>query len=247
MSVSALSGSSSLASPNIYRPNQTANESGRQFSLNRTPENSEDSPKTLLSGLGLDGLLSQSNIFQSMNFSSSRADFAMAGDGFRMRGFTEHVSFGAQFQNGDQLMQVNIEVRRSVVQFAASSQFAHGYDTESLLARLPDDARNLVESYMKGETSADFFSPESTADRITSFALRGFSFFEGGKAAAENDEAARQRYIDYIAPAINKGFQEALDILGALPEKTQQELQQTREHIQKTLEDFVSGREPQEA
>ena len=57
---------------------------------------------------------------------------------------------------------------------------------------------------------ADYFSPEKTADRIVTFALSGFSHFEGGAAAQENSVESRQRFADLI------GLDICLDILRVL-------------------------------
>lgn len=248
MSVTSLSGLSSFNPTTLLRRGPNSGSETGPFAVEK-PKSSDESQSTasILNTLGLDGLQNEANIFQSVNLSASRSEFSASGPGFRLGGFTEQVSFAATFQQGDQLLQLNIEVQRSVVQFAVGKQAGGGYDINGLLDRLPDDARKLVDSFLKGDKDRDFFSPENTADRIASFALRGFAFFEGGKAASEGTQEARQRYLDYITPAIEKGFKEALDILGAIPDQTRGEIQQTRSHIQERLDAFLNGGTDQEA
>lgn len=247
MSVPSLSSAGSAGiSALVPKPSNLS--AGRFQSASETQDNpSSPAAKEILGFFGLDDLQSQANLFQSVNLSSSRTEFSALGDGFKLGGFTEQISLAASFQRGDQLVQLNVEIQHSVVKFAVGRQAEGGFDLASLLDRLPEDARKLVDSFLSGEKDADYFSPQSTADRIASFALRGFSFFEGGKAAAENSTEARRRYLEYITPAIEKGFKEALDILGALPDKTLAEIRETRSLIQEQLDAFAEGGSDQEA
>ncbi|MBT8485128.1 MAG: DUF5610 domain-containing protein, partial [Phycisphaerae bacterium] len=110
---------------------------------------------------------------------------------------------------------------------------------EDLLARLPDDVRAEVGRYLNGEVDADYYSPERTADRISSFVIDGFARFEGGGAAQENSAEARQRFVDFITPAIDKGFKQALDILEPLHDGVKERVQETRELIGTRMAAFV--------
>lgn len=121
---------------------------------------------------------------------------------------------------------------------------ASGNDTPSgmadLLARLPEDVRAEVERFVNGEVAADYYTPESTADRIVSFVLGGFDRFEGGAAAQENTSETRQRFVDFILPAIDKGYGEALDQLGELPDEVLSSLEKTRTLIGERLDGFAT-------
>ncbi|QDU62656.1 hypothetical protein Pan216_35230 [Planctomycetes bacterium Pan216] len=192
---------------------------------------------------------SQSEL-RSLEFSveASRTSFQASGPGFRAEGFSEQLSLNATFQQGDFLVQLNVEIQRSVLGVAYGSganQESGGGLLDELLAGLPEDVRGQFEQFLgDGEPSdllSEFFSPENTANRITDFALGGFGFFEGGTAASENSEESRQRFADYILPAIEEGFQSALGILGELPEETTNELGQTRSLIDERFADFVTG------
>lgn len=85
----------------------------------------------------------------------------------------------------------------------------------------------------------DFFSPEKTADRILDFSL---GFFPNSRMAAEggNTEDSRQKFVDVIGAAIQKGFDEAMAMLGQLPEQTQNEVDETHERVFTGLDDFVT-------
>ncbi len=86
----------------------------------------------------------------------------------------------------------------------------------------------------------DFVSPEKTAGRILDFALH---FFPRSEAFAEegDTEGARERFADVIGPAIQKGFDEALGILGQLPEAVQEDVDETHRIVFEGLDDFVKN------
>ncbi len=81
------------------------------------------------------------------------------------------------------------------------------------------------------ERLREFFSPERTADRIVRFALAGYD--------GPDDEASRARYAEQIGAAIKAGVAEARELLGALPEQTEAEIDQTESLVEQRLEDFV--------
>jgi hypothetical protein len=110
-----------------------------------------------------------------------------------------------------------------------------------LLDRLPPSARQVIDKYQQGQFPTDYFSPTNVANRISDYALKGFSSFDGGKASSQNTQESRQRFADFILPAIDKGFQQALDILGKLPDQIASGVQETRDKIQKRFTDFIQG------
>lgn len=83
----------------------------------------------------------------------------------------------------------------------------------------------------------DLFSPEKTAQRILDFSLGFFGnssmFREGG-----DTEESRGSFADYIGKAIQKGFDEALGVLGKLPEQTSKEIDKTHELVFDGLDNF---------
>ncbi len=106
----------------------------------------------------------------------------------------------------------------------------------------PQDAQKVA-SKDPMEMMRTFFSPENTARRILDFSLNFFkmsSFFEDGG----DTEEARGGFADFIGKAIQKGFDEAMGILGSVPEETQQDIDKTHELVFDGLDDFVeNGRE----
>ena len=191
---------------------------------------------------GLGELVEQADLARSLALDASLTEFSLSGDGFALQGFSESFSFSAQVQEGNRLFEVNVDVTRTVVGIAFGPQAGQGGGDffEQLLSRLPDDFRSTVEGFLSGGLG-DLFSPEATANRISDFALGGFGSFDGGGPAAENSEASRQRFADFILPAIERGFNEALEILGELPDKVAGELQETRDFIDERFANFLSG------
>lgn len=208
---------------------------------------------SILKGLDLGFLQGQSNAVQalSLNVESSRSEFSLQGNGFAARGFQENLALDATFRLGDQMVSLNVQISRSVVGIAAAGpaaagllgqgEGANGFSLDSLLERLPDDARALVEKFTSGGLPSDYFSPENTANRIADFALSGFKLFEGGAASKENSADSRQRFADYILPAIDKGFADARKILGALPDQISADIDKTRSLIGNRFDDFLAG------
>ena len=84
----------------------------------------------------------------------------------------------------------------------------------------------------------EYFSPEATADRILDFSL---GFFGNSKQYKEdgNTEESRQNFADVIGAAIQKGFDQALGILGNLPSETQDEVDETHTRVFDGLDNFV--------
>jgi hypothetical protein len=218
-----------------------------------TGADSSDQLSSLLSGLDLGFLQGQSNAVQalSLNLESSRSEFSLTGQGFAARGFQENLSLDATLKLGDQLVSLNVQITRSAVGIAAAGPAAaglfgqgddsNGFSLESLLDRLPDDAKELVKKFTSGGLPTDYFSPENTANRIADFALGGYKLFEGGAASRQDSSESRQRFADYILPAIDKGFADARKILGALPQQISDDIDQTRSLIGKRFDDFLNG------
>lgn len=91
------------------------------------------------------------------------------------------------------------------------------------------DAESLIEKMQ------DLFSPEKTAQRILDFALAQYA------PQGEDNEEARQEFSDYIGAAIQKGFDDAQNILGKLEDSIQEGIDKTHELVFGGLEDFVTN------
>ncbi len=140
---------------------------------------------------------------------------------------------------------VMVELNISIVQSITTST---GTTTRSMSFSYTGSLEYLQSYYGAGGAGqtdsatslSEYFSPEATAERILDFAL---SFFEMSDAYQEmgDTEEARQAFADYIGEAIQKGFDQAMDILGNLSEYAQDTVDQTHELVFQGLEDFVSG------
>lgn len=89
------------------------------------------------------------------------------------------------------------------------------------------------------EQLREFFSPEKTAERILDFSL---GFFPRSKAFKEggDTEDSRNQFADVMRDAIQKGFDQALSMLGELPEETAQEIDETHDLVFDGLDRFVT-------
>ena len=104
-----------------------------------------------------------------------------------------------------------------------------------------DEAAGTGNSMM--DKLREMFSPEATAQRILDFSLSFFGRSSMFKEAGDTDEA-RASFADYIGAAIQKGFDQALGILGkGLPTQTANEIDKTHELVFDGLDDFVNRRE----
>lgn len=86
----------------------------------------------------------------------------------------------------------------------------------------------------------DYFSPENTANRISNMATSFFPLYaqrEGLEDTPEN----RQQFVDYITPAIDKGYEQALGDIGSLPDDIASELEKTMELVKESLAAFGKG------
>lgn len=85
----------------------------------------------------------------------------------------------------------------------------------------------------------DYYSPEKTAERILNFAT---AFYPGSKYAKDGDtEESRQAFADEIGKAIQKGFDQAMGVLGKVDDKTQSGIDKTHDIVFKGLDDFVKN------
>jgi hypothetical protein len=80
----------------------------------------------------------------------------------------------------------------------------------------------------------DYFSPESTANRIVDFA-----------AALYDGKGDRGEFGETMRKAIQKGFDQAMGILGKVPQSVQDGIDKTHSLTMKGLDDFIAnGRNP---
>lgn len=202
-----------------------------------------DAASALLGAAGIDlsGLT-----LDSFEFSDEQSQFSIAGDNFAAQGASRKTSLTAEFHSGNTSYRLEIEVTQSIIGVAYNSAggpaAADGAGKfGDLFANLPDDVKDKISEFFNGDVAPDYYSPDNTANRIADFALGGFANFGGGSAASENSEASRQRFADYILPAIDKGIADARKILGNLPEEISGNIDKTRDLIGKRFDTFVKG------
>ena len=100
-------------------------------------------------------------------------------------------------------------------------------------------AQNLASAHADA-ASSDQFGPEATAGRITDFALSFFPMFAKQHSDMSHEDQV-DAYKNLVEGAIDKGFKEALAILGSMPKSVTDSINQTRDLIQQKLESFFSA------
>ena len=175
----------------------------------------------LMSGLGLGGASGSTNGATMMSISASfeisySSMVAVAGENgmsmqetsFSLKGSFEFMGIGGMASNGSSVNPFDF--------FSGKNENADEADE----ANASDPFAQFME----------YFSPEKTADRILDFSLGFFGnsqqYKEGG-----NTEESRQSFADIIGAAIQKGFDQALGTLGKLPDKTQEEVDETHTRV----------------
>ncbi len=86
----------------------------------------------------------------------------------------------------------------------------------------------------------DYFGPEATSGRIVDFATMYFPMSKEYKEGGDTEEA-RKAYSDRMGKAIQKGFDQAIGTLGAVPKDVMDGINKTHELTFKGLEDFVKN------
>jgi len=131
------------------------------------------------------------------------------------------------------LFEVDLQVQRSL-------QRANGQvlteRAELAFAYFEANSGSAVEG-LEAPFTGDF-TPEATAGRILDFALSMFGTGVGNHTTEDTPESRRE-YADYILPAIQKGFDEARAILGALSPEVADGTSRTWAQIQEGLDRFA--------
>lgn len=99
-----------------------------------------------------------------------------------------------------------------------------------------EDAGQALDSVI--EKLKEYFSPENVAQRIFDFAT---AYYGKGSFAGEDTPQLRERYRNFIMPAIERGFAEALAILGEMPDEVMEGINTTHDLIVMRFDDFVQG------
>lgn len=115
-----------------------------------------------------------------------------------------------------------IEMNASIVQTTINVSFSAEQQPLNLVYSSAIDKLNEVleaeygvEAIQSAADSGMDFSPEATAERIVGFATSFFGAFMD-RQGGEDKEGSLQEFMDIIRGAIDKGFEEAKDILEGL-------------------------------
>lgn len=102
----------------------------------------------------------------------------------------------------------------------------------------------LEKGNVEGASTQDksYFNAENTAERIYNFATSFYETYLSTSGKTDSEES-RKEYKEIIGEAIDDGFEQALSILGDLPDEVASEVQNTRDIIFKKLDSFVTGEE----
>jgi len=99
----------------------------------------------------------------------------------------------------------------------------------SIQGEMPNETEAISQPDSLIDQLTDMFSPEATAERIFQFALLGFN---------EQDDT-REAFRDFILPYIEKGYEEAMEMLGPFAEMVQETTSQTMDLVREKFETFV--------
>lgn len=86
----------------------------------------------------------------------------------------------------------------------------------------------------------DYFSPEKTAGRILDFSTAFFGNSAAFKKYGDTEEG-REEFAKIMRDAIQKGFDQAMGVLGKVPKSVQDGIDKTHELTFKGIDDFVKN------
>lgn len=100
-------------------------------------------------------------------------------------------------------------------------------------------AEEIVKAHIQA-FEGDPFGPEATADRIVNFAVSFFPMFAADNPDLSHEEQV-EAYRKLVEGAIDEGFREALQILGALPNEISAGIERTRSLVSEKLDVFFTN------
>lgn len=135
--------------------------------------------------------------------------------------------------NGVQMQQVNFSYKASFEFLSLSA----GQNIIDPFAPVEGENGEMIDPLARLK---EMFNPEKTAERILDFTL---GFFPQSKAFSEggDTEDARSQFADVMREAVQKGFDQALGILGQIPDETREEIDETHDRVFTGFDDFVKN------
>lgn len=174
---------------------------------------------------------------ESLSVRAERLEFESRDDSRHVRGLEEKLSVDAVFRDGNSVTHIELDVTRTVLSYGGAVSPEAFRD--SLLEAVPEDVRVEIEGYLGESDGAlpDLLSPQAVSERIFEFARAGYLSRLGD---AEDSSELRGTFLDFIRPAIHRGFDEALEILEPfLDEKTTALVEETRGLVDEQLDSFA--------
>jgi hypothetical protein len=113
------------------------------------------------------------------------------------------------------------------------------HDIRRLDESLSDRARTELEGLLGPDRDRNQNSSDAIVDRISDLIIDGFSLFGGDAADDFESIVVRQRYVDLILPALERGYDEALETLGRLPDDVMEHVEQVVEQLYERVDEFV--------
>lgn len=162
-------------------------------------------------------------------------DFTYQDDENSIQGHFNRMEMNANFEMDGQKYHIQIEVERQILLFGSSN--LDPQSSENLLDTLPDEAREKVEQYLGAGGFPSELSPENVSENIFQFALSHFNHFLEGR---EDEKEEREKYLEDIRPAVDKGFDDALEMLDAfLTDEARDKVLETRLLTHEKLDSFM--------
>lgn len=152
------------------------------------------------------------------------------------------------------MMEISLEMHleRTVFNHAGQAIGVETFDAQVRIQEIEMELRAIHEGKGQGKPEEggempdalkkllEHFGVEKTAGRIADFVQKGFGRTSFG---AEETEASRRNFVDFILPFIRQGVDSALAMFGELPEEIRGQAEQTYARVGELLERFVRGPE----
>ncbi len=137
---------------------------------------------------------------------------------------------------------IKVLIEENTVTASGNGQLRQ-YQSRSLTVEAEIDVRVSAYRQVSNESfamDADYFSPENTARRIMDFAAGFFHAYANRHPEMNNEEAAAA-FGELVRNAVTTGFNEALAILGALPDSVMEMIRETYDLLMEMLDEMFGS------
>lgn len=162
-------------------------------------------------------------------------DFSYKQNNQRLAGHIKHLSFNASFRFDNQLINIQVEVEKQVLQMGSSQSSEDLKD--DLLNALPEELREKVEGYLEEDSFPNFLSADVVSQNIFNFSLSHYNKFLNSRI---DEKPLREDFLSHIQPAVEQGFNEALEMLDSfLTDDVRDLILETRNLTQDKFNNFL--------